>query len=236
MRTLIVHAHHEPTSFNAAMTNAAVAALEGAGHEVLVSDLYAMKWDPVSDRRNFRRTADATRLDQQVEERLASSDGRGFAPELEEQIARLEWADHIVFQFPIWWLGMPAILKGWIDRVFAVGVAYGGGRWFDRGRLAGKRAQLSLTTGGGAAPYSADGVYGPIEPILFPITHGILGFVGFDVLEPHVVYGPQRMTDAERAAALDEWRARVLTLDTAPVLPKLRSDDYENFVRKAVAA
>jgi NAD(P)H dehydrogenase (quinone) len=53
MRVFIVHAHHEPASFNGAMTRAATAALAGAGHEALVSDLYAMGFNPVSGRHNF---------------------------------------------------------------------------------------------------------------------------------------------------------------------------------------
>ena len=234
MNILIVHAHPEPQSFNGAMTRAAVETLTAEGHSVTVSDLYAMGWDPVSDRRNFTSEALSERYDQQTEERHAV-DHAGFAPDLAAEMDKMVAADLVIFQFPIWWLGMPAIMKGWIDRVFAVGVAYGGGRWFDRGRMAPRRAMLSLTTGGGAAPYSSEGVYGPIEPILYPIHHGILSFVGFSVIEPFVVYGPTRLDDAARAAELERYRGRLRTIDTAPVLPQLRSDDFENFVRKVPA-
>src|SRR5215469_18028323 len=72
LRFFIVHAHHEPTSFNGAMTREAVAALQAAGHEVVVSDLYAMGFDPVSDRRNFVTVANPERLRQQSEEAYAS--------------------------------------------------------------------------------------------------------------------------------------------------------------------
>ena len=120
MRVFIVHAHHEPTSFNAALTEAGAVALRRAGHDVVVSDLYAMRFDPVSDRRNFRTIADASRLKQQAEEEYAS--GRnGFSPSLQTEMDKLDWCDALIFQFPLWWLGLPAILKGWVDRVFAVG-------------------------------------------------------------------------------------------------------------------
>ena len=66
MRVLIVHAHHEPTSFNGALTRHAVEVLTAAGHETVVSDLYAMGFDPVSDRRNFTTVADPERLKQQA--------------------------------------------------------------------------------------------------------------------------------------------------------------------------
>ena len=78
MRVLIVHAHHEPSSFNGAMTREAAAALAAAGHEVVVSDLYAMGFDPVSDRRNFTSVADPAALKQQAEETLPKLDMTGF--------------------------------------------------------------------------------------------------------------------------------------------------------------
>jgi NAD(P)H dehydrogenase (quinone) len=226
MRVLIVHAHHEPSSFNGAMTREAVAALRGAGHEVVVSDLYAVGFDPVSDRRNFTHVADPARLRQQTEEAAASSTG-GFVPELQAEMDKLAWCDVLIFQFPIWWLGPPAILKGWVDRVFAAGTAYGGGRWFDRGRFAGKRAMCSLTVGGLAPAYSDRGVYAPVEEILFPVHRGVFVFTGFAVIEPFVVYGPNHISPEERRMWLDRYRERVLNLDSAPLLPSLRSDDYE---------
>ena len=68
MRVLIVHAHHEPASFNGALTREATTALRTARHEVVVSDLYGERFDPVSDRRNFVTVLDKDRLKQQGEE------------------------------------------------------------------------------------------------------------------------------------------------------------------------
>jgi NAD(P)H dehydrogenase (quinone) len=211
LRFFIVHAHHEPTSFNGAMTREAVAALEAAGHEVIVSDLYAMGFDPVSDRRNFATVANPERLRQQSEEAYASEHD-GFAPELEAEMEKLAWCDVLILQFPLWWLGLPAILKGWVDRVLAVGRAYGGGRHFDKGVFRGKRAMCALTVGGGETTYSPQGMYAPIESVLYPINHGILGFVGFTVLEPFTVYAPVRLSDDERRHHLARYRERVLTI------------------------
>ncbi len=231
MRVLIVHAHHEPQSFNGALTRTAVAALAEAGHDVVVSDLHAMNFDPVSDRRNFTTVADPERLSQQAEERHASAVD-GFAPDLQAEMDKLAWCDLLIFQFPIWWLGLPAILKGWVDRVFAVGRAYGGGRWFDRGWLAGKRAMCSVTLGGDAQAYSGHGLYADIESILFPIHRGIFGFVGFAVIEPFVVYAPGRITAAERDLELARYRQRLLDLDKARILDMPRTADYDGFVLK----
>lgn len=232
MRVLIVLAHHEPQSFNGALAREAVAALTEAGHEVVVSDLHAMNFDPVSDRRNFLIVADAARLSQQTEERHASA-VNGYAPDLQAEMDKVAWCDVLIFQFPIWWLGLPAILKGWVDRVFAVGRAYGGGRWFDRGWLAGKRAMCSVTLGGDDRAYSPIGLYDSIENILFPIHRGIFGFVGFTVIEPFVVYGPGRITDEERRDYLARYRRRVLSLETAPIVEMPKTADYDGFVLKA---
>ena len=231
MRVFIVHAHHEPASFNAALTKAAVAALESNGHEVAVSDLYAMQFDPVSGRHNFTTVHDADRLSQQGEEALASRTG-GFVPELQAEMDKLAACDVLIFQFPIWWLGMPGIMKGWIDRVFAVGRAYGGGRWFDGGMFRGKRAMLSVTVGGPAPVYSDAGVYGDILEVLHPIHRGILQFTGFEVIQPFIVYGPNRIDEAARQEYLARYRERILSLAAAPVLPAPDMSEYEGFVRR----
>ena len=232
MRVLIVYAHPEPTSFNAAMMREAVAVLSAAGHEVIVSDLHAMGFDPVSDRRNFTTVVDPGRLNQQIEEAHASAHN-GYVPELQAEMDKLAWCDLLILQFPLWWLGLPAILKGWIDRVFALGRAYGGGRWFDRGVLANKRAMCSVTVGGPPELYSDSGWYGPVGPILFPIHRGILGFVGFSVIEPFVVHGPSRISQRDRAAYLARYRQRLAAIERAPVLANPRTADYEGFTLRS---
>jgi NAD(P)H dehydrogenase (quinone) len=205
MNVFLVYAHHEPTSFSAALRNVAVDAFAGRGHRVVVSDLYAMRFDPVSDRRNFTTTYDEWRLDQQREEAHASS-RQGFAPDVAAEMAKLARCDLLMLHFPLWWLGMPAIMKGWVDRVFAAGVAYGGGRHFARGVMRGKRAMCVVTTGGPASEYGA-GKYDSIERVLYPIEHGILRFTGFDVLPPFAAYAPQRMSEDERRDTLQRMAA-----------------------------
>lgn len=229
---LFVVAHPEPASFTASLARHGVATLQRAGHAVELTDLYTANFDPVSDRRNFLTSARDDRYDQQVEERHASANG-GFSAELQREMYRLAACDVLVLQFPIWWLGMPAILKGWIDRVFAIGVTYGGGRWFDRGMMRGKRAMLAVTIGGTDQAYSAEGIYGPAADVLRPINHGILAFCGFEVIEPFIAFAPARKSDQERQAIFAAYADRLLNLDAAPRLPMLRSDEYEHFVRKA---
>lgn len=231
MRVFIVHAHHEPKSFNGAMTQEAAAALRARGDEVEISDLYAMGFDPVSDRRNFTTVADPGYLKQQAEEAYAAAHD-GFSPDIQSEMDKLFWCDALILQFPLWWFGMPAILKGWVDRVFAAGGRiYGGGRWYDRGVLAGKRAMCAITIGGPETMYGADGLNGPIQSILFPINHGILAFTGFTVVEPFLVHAPARLDDETRAARLADYRGRVLGLMGAPVMSYPKLDDYDTAYR-----
>ena len=234
MRVFIVHAHPEPNSFNGALTRAATEALTAAGHQVVVSDLYAMAFNPVSDRRNFTTTHDPDYYRQQAEEAHAVTHD-GLAGDIKAEIDKLDWCDALILQFPLWWFGLPAILKGWIDRVFVSGGrVYGGGKWYDNGVFAGKRAMCSLTIGGPASMYSEHGLNGPIGSILFPVNHGMLYFTGFTVVEPFLVHSPVRISAEDRANHLARYRARVLGLPTAPVLDYPKLADYdERMVLKA---
>ena len=149
MNVLIVHAHPEPQSFSSSLAKQAGETLTKEGHHVEFSDLYAMKFDPVSDRRNFMTVKDATYFKQQQEEVFATTQ-HGFAPELESEIQKLERADALIFSFPLWWFGMPAVLKGWVDRVFATHRIYGGEKLYENGLGKNvKRGLVLMTTGGG---------------------------------------------------------------------------------------
>ncbi len=214
---LIVHAHHEQGSFNGALTQRAREVLARLGHEVVVSDLYAMGFDPVSDRRNFTTVKDAKYLKQQREEVHASKEG-GFAEDIAKEMEKVERCDAMIFQFPLWWFGMPAILKGWVDRVFASGRVYGYGKWYENGAFKGKRAMVSMTTGGPQEMFSGWGLDPSLESILRPIQHGVFWFTGFEVLEPFIAWRAGRATAEEHAAYLDAYEERLKRLFTDPVI------------------
>ncbi len=219
MKVFIVHAHHEPESFNGALTNLAQQVLTSIGHEVIISDLYAMRFDPVSDRRNFTSIKNPEYLKQQMEE-MHASEVDGFSPDLKGEFEKIAWCDLMIWQFPLWWFSVPAILKGWVDRVFAMGRAYGKGQAYEKGVFRGKRAMLSITTGGLGEAFTEErdplrelreghGFHGDIYGILRPVQRGILRFTGFEVLRPNIVYGPVRLTDEERRQNLDAYAARL---------------------------
>lgn len=213
MKVLIVCWHPEPKSFNHAMFDTARRALLEAGHEVKTSDLAAMNFDPVSDRRNFTTVFDADYLKPQLEEMHATK-ANGFAADVEAEIAKAEWCDLMIFQFPLWWFGLPAVLKGWVDRVFAMGRTYGDGKFYETGAFRGRRALVSMTTGGPPASYVKGGFGGDLMDILRPIQRGMFQFVGFEVLAPQVVYAPAHLSDAERAQELARWAERLRHIDS----------------------
>lgn len=196
MKYLIVYAHPEPASLTGYLKDRAVQALEAAGHEVIVSDLYASGWKAVADGGDFPQRDDAAgRLNYEKASKEAFSTGTQ-AQEVAEEQRRLLWADVVVLQFPLWWYGMPAILKGWVDRVYASGFAYGvgshgGGQWgkrFGEGVVEGRRAMVAMTAGGRMAHYGPRGVNGAMDDLLWPIHHGVLFYPGFQVLPPAVFY------------------------------------------------
>jgi NAD(P)H dehydrogenase (quinone) len=228
MKFFIVHAHPEPNSFNGTLTRYAKEVLKATGHEVIISDLYAMQFNPVSDQRNFTSQKDPNYFKQQAEEMYAT-EVDGFAPDIKAEMEKLDWCDVLIFQFPLWWFGLPGILKGWVDRVFAMGRIYGGGRFYDNGVFQGKKAMLSLTTGGPLTMYTEIGINGDIHTILYPINHGIFRFVGFDVLPPFIVWNVSRIGDERRQAYLEEYKQRLLMMNATPpiVYPSLADFDED---------
>jgi putative NADPH-quinone reductase len=210
MKILIIYAHPEPQSMNSAMFNSAIDTLTKAGHEVKISDLYAMQFNPVSDRNNFTTVNDPAFFKQQQEEVYASQ-AKGFIDFIEEEQQKVEWCDLMIWQFPLWWFSVPAILKGWVDRVFAMGRFYKNGHIYENGIFRGKKALLSLTTGGPEANYIKV-KYGDLAVILHSLQRGILEFTGFSVLRPHVIFGTERQSVEELALELEIWKTRLLVI------------------------
>jgi NAD(P)H dehydrogenase (quinone) len=166
----------------------------------------------VSDRCNFTTVKNPHFLKPQVEEMHASEAG-GFVPELETEMRKVEWCDLMIWQFPLWWFSVPAILKGWFDRVFAMGRFYGFGQIYETGMLKGKKAMLSLTTGGPWDSYQQGGFNGDINGILRPIQRGMLEFVGFQVLAPQIFYSPAHKSQEERLPELEAYCARLWQIE-----------------------
>ena len=160
MNVLIVHAHNEPQSFTRALCDQACETLAGQGHAVQVSDLYAMNWNPVASAADFAERADPDYLVYALEQREGVK-RQSLAADIQAELDKLLWADLLILNFPIYWFSVPAILKGWFDRVLVSGVCYGGKRFYDQGGLAGKKALVSLTLGGRQHMFGEGAVHGP---------------------------------------------------------------------------
>jgi len=213
MKVFIVYAHPEPLSFNGAMFRKAQQEFIAKGHEIRISDLYKMRFNPISDASNFVSLKNPDFFKQQLEEINASNLGT-FSSDISAEQEKIEWCDLMIWQFPLWWFSVPAILKGWVDRVFAMDKAYGNGKIYENGLLRGRKALLSLTTGGPQDAYLENGIQGDINGILRPLQRGILEFTGFTVLNPFVVYGPARLGQEDRLIELNRWAVRLSRLES----------------------
>src|SRR5699024_10108284 len=117
-------------------------------------------------------------------EQRHGSDTDSLPAGVERTIEQLERADLIILQFPLWWWSTPAILKGWLDRVFVWGRIYSSQvRYHDQGHSRGKQALISTTTGAPAVAFGPDGRCGDLDLVLWHI-HFSLSYVGFTVLPP----------------------------------------------------
>jgi len=132
MHCLVVLAHPLADSLCAALARTAVVALERGGHTVELVDLYREEFAPALS----------------TAERASYYDGPYAGGGVEHDIARLQSADAIVLVFPTWWFSLPAMLKGWFDRVWAPGVAYDHADDLGpiRARLGRLRHALAITT------------------------------------------------------------------------------------------
>lgn len=220
MHTHIVHVHPEPASYNGALTRTAMRALQKQGGTVTVSDLYRTDFDPVERAGHYANRAATDSFAALNEQRQAWA--TGTLPEnVAAEICHLERADLVILQFPLWWHGPPAMLKGWMDRVFVSGGLYTSRMRYDAGYFRGRRALVSVTTGAPRAAFGPNSRGGDLETMLWPV-HYSMHYMGFSVLPPFVSYGVQghgyRYEEESSLhdrleRNLDDWHARLSHLD-----------------------
>ncbi|XP_026124015.1 NAD(P)H dehydrogenase [quinone] 1 isoform X1 [Carassius auratus] len=206
---LIVYAHQSPVSFNAAARDVAVQALTKQGYKVLVSDLYAMKFKASATEEDIK--GDLKNPEHFIynnEMMVAWQDGR-LSDDIAEEQQKLEQAELVIFQFPLYWFSVPAIIKGWIDRVLTQGFAFTLQKMYDNGVFKDKKAILSFTTGGMKSMFTPDGVNGDINVLLWPLQNGVLRFCGFQVLAPQIFWCPAHTPPEGRSAMLEAWSERL---------------------------
>lgn len=193
MNHLILLANPNPLSYCAAIKDRLVRTLQGTGQNIVVRDLYAEGFQPALSADDFAHF---------------------FRGELPSDVitaqAQIREADVLHLVYPIWWTGMPAMLKGYVDRVFTPGFAYR--RRKEDGAveplLTGKKAMVWNTHGNTQAEYEGNGMY---EALGKTSDDGILRYVGIEVLEHRYLADIRATSDEERAAWLDEIECVILT-------------------------
>ena len=178
MRHLIIYAHPSTDSLNHLFKTRIEQHLLKNKHEVLVRDLYKLDFDPV-----LTETERGGKLSSDI---------------LEEQRC-LTWAEEITFIYPIWWTGMPAILKGYIDRIFSYGYAYRYNRKGEQeGLLRGKTAYIVNTQGKSKQEYARIGMD---KALLLTSDKGIYQYCGLHV-KRHFFFAQSNQATQEIIA---EW-------------------------------
>jgi NAD(P)H dehydrogenase (quinone) len=205
MKAHIVFAHPNLQSYNGQLRNEAIQTLEANGWVVSVSNLYQMKFKASADEDDFTELYNSDFFDLQTEQQAATQK-QTYSTDILREHQLLSDADLIIFQFPLWWYSMPALLKGYIDRVFSMGWAYGGGQ-----ALAGKKILVSMTTGAPDFAWTEE-KRGTIKDIFKHLFVGTFGLCGMQALEPFIVYGAKRQTEQDKLSIIEHYKKRLTEL------------------------
>ena len=192
MRVLVIFAHPLGDSYAATLRDTVVAALEAGGHTVDLCDLYQEDFDPTlsaQEWRDYENTSENTRA-------------------VSRQVERLRQAEGIIFVFPSWWYGMPAILKGYFDRVWPPGVAFEFGPQAIRPLLMSIRMFGVVTTTGAPEWFTRIYMGNPSRKVLM---RGLARLVVAPRAERFwlALYGMENATDAKRTEFIEQVRKRV---------------------------
>jgi len=183
--TLIIFAHPNPDSFNGAILKRIENKLKEKEYQFISKNLYQLNFNPILNMNDAARMKNST-----------------VADDVALEHGDIEWAKNIVFVYPIWWAGQPAILKGWIDRVFNRGFAYAPQEdGTVKGLLSDKTVMVFTTSGGSEENMRQSGMYDAMEKIML---QGILGFCGIDNMLYKNLYEVPTTTDDERDRMLSE--------------------------------
>ena len=210
MQAHIVLAHPEPLSLHAHLAGLARRTLEAKGWQVTSADLHAMGFDPLEGLRHHASRSAPGRFDAQAEQRHAPREGT-IPTVVAAEIERLDSADLLILRYPMWWRLPPAVLKGWIDRVFvygAVHASHASGKRFEAGHLVDKRAMLSVTVGTSAGTCAHDGRSGDLDLLLWPVSFS-LAYVDHEVLAPFVACGVEAGLRCSEPGAIEVRLRRI---------------------------
>lgn len=183
--TLIVSGHPNPDSFNEAMLKTIENKLIDKKYSYISKNLYQLNFNPILTLNDLAKMKDST-----------------VADDIAIEHNDIKWAKNIIFVYPIWWSGQPAMVKGWVDRVFTPGFAYA----FQedgtvKGLLSDKVVLIFTTTRSSEQNMIETGMLAAIEKI---VLEGIFGFCGVSTILYKNLYGVQTATEPEKAEMLGE--------------------------------
>jgi len=183
--TLIIFGHPNPDSFNGAILKTVENKLKEKQYKFISKNLYQLNFNPILTMNDFARMRNST-----------------VTNDIAIEHSDIEWAKNIIFIYPIWWAGQPAIVKGWIDRVFSRGFAYAPQEdGTVKGLLSDKTVMVFTTSGSSEENMNQSGMTAAMEKVMM---EGILGFCGISTMLYKNLYEIPATTDEQRNMMLDE--------------------------------
>ena len=227
MKFYIVLAHPELKSFNSSIAIEASQHLKNSGHEVRFNDLCKNEFNPLLSRKDFPIQSNKDHI-QFPKAQLDSFNKKTTSNDIKKEHENIEWSDIIILQFPLWLYGMPAILKGWCDRVLSEGFAHKPSEniWFDNSHLNNKKILLSITTNGRRNTFSHNGRHGSLDIILWPIINAF-SFSGFKIIKPFIAFDILRISDTDRQSRINEFKGFLDKIHSAKLVNIHSLNDYK---------
>jgi NAD(P)H dehydrogenase (quinone) len=185
MKHLIIYSHPNDGSLNHHFMQTAIESLQIKNHEIEVRHLYQLNFNPI------------LLLEDIKGQRMGS-----VTADIQHEQEYISWADHITFIYPIWWTGMPAIMKGFIDRVFSYGFAYRYDHGIQKGLLTGKQATIINTHGKSKTEYESIGMD---KALSLTSDKGIFTYCGFEINQ-HFFFDK---ADKANAETIKGWTTQI---------------------------
>lgn len=204
MKILYVYAHPNPKSYNDMLKQSALDTFAELKCDIQISDLYADQYNAIASWEDFNEPRASLPSQYFLAQQQAFNDNH-LAEDIIREMKKLDWADHIIFQFPLWWFSTPAILKGWFDRILIKGFAYDVGKVFEKGLLCGKTASLVVSTQSPEAAYQVEGVHGATIDTFLHHIHHTMRFVGIEPGQPFVTYGAFNLNPEQETKLQQEF-------------------------------
>ncbi|PWN70304.1 NAD(P)H dehydrogenase [Chryseobacterium phosphatilyticum] len=185
MKHLIIYVHPNENSLNNNLLQHVTEILKTENHEVRIRDLYALNFDPI----------------------LSMQDMQGWhagqvSDDVKTEQEHISWAEQITFIYPIWWTGLPAVMKGYIDRVFSYGFAYRYDLGIQKGLLKGKKAVIINTHGKSHEEYQQSGMD---KALSLTSDLGIFTYSGLEIIR-HFFFDKADKASSENMA---QWKEQI---------------------------